>query len=88
MADETPKLIQIAPKDGEKKDGFNLVTERVVAVNPESKQLEGRTPGLRRQDGRAGRGRGGAGRPQETQGGRRRHDPSGGRKRQADREEL
>lgn len=40
MADEAPKLIQIVPKGGEKKDGFNLVTERVVAVNPESKQLE------------------------------------------------
>jgi len=41
MADEAPaKLIQIGPKGGEKKDGFNLVTERVVAVNPESKQLE------------------------------------------------
>ncbi|MGE0469450.1 MAG: HEAT repeat domain-containing protein [Nitrospira sp.] len=40
MADEAPKLIQIAPKDGQKKDGFNLVTERVVAVNPESRQLE------------------------------------------------
>jgi HEAT repeat protein len=41
MSDETPaKLIQIAPKGGEKKDGFNLVTERVVAVNPETKQLE------------------------------------------------
>jgi hypothetical protein len=40
MADEVPKLIQIVPKGGEKKDGFNLVTERVVAVNPESKQLE------------------------------------------------
>jgi hypothetical protein len=41
MADEAPaKLIQIAPKGGEKKDGFNLVTERVVAVNPETKQLE------------------------------------------------
>ena len=40
MTDEAPKLIQIGPKGGEKKDGFNLVTERVVAVNPESKQLE------------------------------------------------
>ena len=41
MADETPpKLIQIGPKGGAKKDGFNLVTERVVAVNPELKQLE------------------------------------------------
>ena len=41
MADEaTPKLIQIGPKGGAKKDGFNLVTERVVAVNPEAKQLE------------------------------------------------
>jgi len=41
MADEAPaKLIQIGPKGGEKKDGFNLVTERVVAVNPEAKQVE------------------------------------------------
>lgn len=41
MADEAPvKLIQIGPKDGAKKDGFNLVTERVVSVNPEAKQLE------------------------------------------------
>ncbi len=41
MAEDAPvKLIQIGPKGGEKKDGFNLVTERVVAVNPEAKQLE------------------------------------------------
>ena len=41
MAEEAPvKLIQIGPKGGTKKDGFNLVTERVVAVNPEAKQLE------------------------------------------------
>ncbi|MGQ0810532.1 MAG: HEAT repeat domain-containing protein [Nitrospiraceae bacterium] len=41
MADEAPvKLIQIGPKGVAKKDGFNLVTERVVAVNPEAKQLE------------------------------------------------
>ena len=41
MADEAPvKLIQIGPKGGAKKDGFNLVTERVVAINPEAKQLE------------------------------------------------
>ncbi|HEX6825137.1 MAG TPA: hypothetical protein VF077_02380, partial [Nitrospiraceae bacterium] len=41
MADEAPpKLIQIGPKGGPKKDGFNLVTERVVGVNPEGKQLE------------------------------------------------
>lgn len=41
MAEEAPvKLIQIGPKGGEKKDGFNLVTERVVAVNPEAKQIE------------------------------------------------
>jgi len=41
MADEAPvKLIQIGPKGGPKKDGFNLGTERVVAVNPEAKQLE------------------------------------------------
>ena len=41
MAEEAPvKLIQIGPKGGPKKDGFNLVTERVVAVNPEARQLE------------------------------------------------
>jgi hypothetical protein len=41
MADEAPiKLVQITPKGGGKKDGFNLVTERVVAVNPQAKQLE------------------------------------------------
>ena len=41
MAEEAPvKLIQIGPKGGVKKDGFNLVTERVVAVNPEAKQIE------------------------------------------------
>lgn len=41
MADEAPvKLIQIGPKGGAKKDGFNLVTERVVAINPEAKQVE------------------------------------------------
>lgn len=41
MADEAPtKLIQITPKGGDKQDGFNLVTERVVAVNPESRQVE------------------------------------------------
>ncbi|MCE3224001.1 MAG: protein of unknown function, contains HEAT-like repeat [Nitrospira sp.] len=41
MADEAPaKLIQIGPKGGAKKDGFNLVTERIVAVNPEARQLE------------------------------------------------
>ena len=41
MAEEAPvKLIQIGPKGGTKKDGINLVTERVVAVNPEAKQLE------------------------------------------------
>ncbi len=41
MADEAPiKLIQIGPKGGEKKDGFNLVTEKVVSVNAAAKQLE------------------------------------------------
>jgi hypothetical protein len=41
MADEASvKLIQIGPKGGAKKDGFNLVTERVVAVNPEARQIE------------------------------------------------
>jgi hypothetical protein len=41
MAEEIPeKLIQIGPKGGIKKDGFNLVTEKVVSVNPQAKQLE------------------------------------------------
>ena len=44
MADDTPqqpaKLIQIGPKGGAKKDGFNLVTEKVVSVNQAAKQLE------------------------------------------------
>ena len=41
MADEIPsKLLQIGPKGGAKKDGFNLVTERVVSTNPAAKQLE------------------------------------------------
>ncbi|MGE0644555.1 MAG: HEAT repeat domain-containing protein [Nitrospira sp.] len=40
MAEEAPKLIQITPKGGEKKDGFNLVTERVIAVDLEGRQLE------------------------------------------------
>ncbi|MCP9451414.1 MAG: HEAT repeat domain-containing protein [Nitrospira sp.] len=40
MADDAPMhLIQISPKGG-RKDGFNLVTERVVAVNPDAKQVE------------------------------------------------
>lgn len=41
MADEQPvRLIQIGAKDGAKPDGFNLVTEKVVAVNPEARQIE------------------------------------------------
>ena len=43
MADDTPeppKLIQIGPKGGAKKDGFNLVTEKVMTVNLAAKQLE------------------------------------------------
>ncbi len=41
MADEQPiKLVQIGPKGGAKKDGFNLVTERVITVNPALKQIE------------------------------------------------
>jgi hypothetical protein len=35
-----PTLIQIGPKGGAKKDGFNLVTERVVAINVAAKQVE------------------------------------------------
>ena len=41
MANEAPaKLISIAPKGGGKKDGFNLVTEKVTAINPEARQIE------------------------------------------------
>ena len=41
MADEAPvKLVQIGPKSGTQKDGFNLVTENVIAVNIEGKQIE------------------------------------------------
>ncbi len=43
MADETPapkKLIQIGQKGATKQDGFNLVTEKVVSVNPASRQIE------------------------------------------------
>ncbi len=42
MADDVQpaKLIQIGPKGGTKADGFNLVTERVIAVNPIAKQIE------------------------------------------------
>ena len=39
-ASQPSKLIQIGPKGGAKKDGFNLVTEKVVTVNPALKQLE------------------------------------------------
>jgi HEAT repeat protein len=41
MANEAPaKLISIGPKGGAKKDGFNLVTEKVTAINVETKQIE------------------------------------------------
>lgn len=41
MANEAPTpLIQIGPKASAKKDGFNLVTENVTAVNIEEKQIE------------------------------------------------
>ena len=41
MADDMPtKLLQIGPKGGTKRDGFNLVTEKVISVNPATKQLE------------------------------------------------
>lgn len=40
MADAGPSpLVQVSPKRA-KKDGFNLVTENVVAVNAEARQLE------------------------------------------------
>ena len=40
MADAAPvKLVQISPK-GAKKEGFNLVTENVIAINLEDKQIE------------------------------------------------
>ncbi len=41
MADESPvQLVQIGPKSGTKKDGFNLVTENVTTVNIEARQIE------------------------------------------------
>lgn len=41
MANEAPaKLISIGPKSGTKKDGFNLVTENVTAINLETNQIE------------------------------------------------
>ncbi|WP_342349333.1 HEAT repeat domain-containing protein [uncultured Nitrospira sp.] len=41
MANEAPaKLISIGPKSGTKKDGFNLVTENVTAINLEARQIE------------------------------------------------
>ena len=41
MANEAPaKLISIGPKSGTKKDGFNLVTENVTAINLETRQIE------------------------------------------------
>ena len=41
MANEAPaKLISIGPKSGTKKDGFNLVTGNVTAINPETNQIE------------------------------------------------
>ncbi|MGB0910131.1 MAG: HEAT repeat domain-containing protein [Nitrospirales bacterium] len=41
MADESPvQLVQIGPKGGTKKDGFNLVTENVTSIDIEAKQIE------------------------------------------------
>ena len=41
MANEaSAPLIQIGPKGGAKKDGFNLVTENVTAINVEENQIE------------------------------------------------
>ena len=41
MANEaSAPLIQIGPKGGAKKDGFNLVTENVTSINIEEKQIE------------------------------------------------
>ncbi len=41
MANEAPtKLISIGPKGGNKKDGFNLVTENVTAINLDTSQIE------------------------------------------------
>ncbi|HNP60114.1 MAG TPA: HEAT repeat domain-containing protein [Nitrospirales bacterium] len=41
MANEAPaKLISIGPKSGTKKDGFNLVTENVTAINLDERQIE------------------------------------------------
>ena len=42
MADEAPResLFKLVPRAVRRRIGFNLVTERVVSVNPETKQLE------------------------------------------------
>ena len=41
MANEAPaKLISIGPKSGTKKDGFNLVTDKVSMINLETNQIE------------------------------------------------
>ena len=41
MADEAPKLIQIGKGGpGVKKDGFNLISEKVVKVDPEARTME------------------------------------------------
>ena len=41
MADEAPKLIQIGKGgQGIKKDGFNLISEKVVKVDVENRTLE------------------------------------------------
>ncbi|GKS59978.1 hypothetical protein YTPLAS18_35050 [Nitrospira sp.] len=40
MADEPMRLIQIGQKEGARKDGFNLVTEKVVGVNLDAHQIE------------------------------------------------
>ena len=40
MAEEPIKLMQITPKGGAKKEGFNLVTENVIHIDVEAKRIE------------------------------------------------
>ena len=82
MADEAPiKLIQIGPKGGEKKDGFNLVTEKVVSGQSRCQAIGGGIAGVRRQNGGARRRRRSADRSSEAEARRWRDDSRSGRKR-------
>ena len=51
MADEAPPANSVGPERRRGEVLFNLVTERVVAVNPQAKQLEVELFGRPREDG-------------------------------------